>query len=141
MLTITGVAEGSANVTVTADDGNGGMASDTFAVTVNPMANVAPEVATPIADLHFAAAGTDTLVDVAANFSDANGDELTYTAVSGTPATATVAMNGSELLITSVADGTSEFVVTATDADGSNTRWQTRSRSRWATGIRCWMRP
>jgi len=117
MLTITGVAEGSANVTVTADDGNGGMASDTFMVTVNPMPNVAPEVAMPIADLHIAELATDTIVDVAANFSDGNNDALTYAVTHGATATdtVTVAISGSELLFTSVLAGTAEFIVTATD--------------------------
>ena len=94
------------------------MASDTFAVTVSPMPNVAPEVATPIADVHIAAAtGGDTLVDVAANFSDANGDDLTYAVTHGANAadTVTVAISGSELLFTSVLAGTAQFIVTATD--------------------------
>jgi hypothetical protein len=36
MLTITGVAEGTATITVTADDGNGGTVDDAFEVTVDP---------------------------------------------------------------------------------------------------------
>ena len=117
VLTIAGVAEGSAEITVTANDGNGGMVSDAFDVTVSGAANNAPTVATPIAD-QMVNVGASVEVDVATNFSDADNDDLTFTAMSSATGMATVAVNGSELLITGVAVGSADITVTADDGNG-----------------------
>ena len=59
-------------------------------------------------------------VDVAAAFVDPDGDVLSYTASSGTPAVATVSVSGSTVTVsvTSVAEGTAVVRVTATDPGG-----------------------
>ncbi len=116
VLTITGEAEGSANITVTADDGNGGTVEDAFAVTVS-VPNQAPEVATAIDDQSLEAGETKE-VDVSSNFSDADNDDLTFTAESDDQTKATVLVTGSMLTITGVAVGSAEITVTADDGNG-----------------------
>ena len=64
-------------------------------------------------------AGQSVTVDVAANFSDADGDTLTYTAVSDMTSYATVSVSGSMVTITGVAAGMATVTVTATDAAGA----------------------
>ena len=112
-----------AQVIVTAEDGGGSAtaAADTFNVTVG---NRAPEVADTIADQHIPDAGQFIRVDVSGNFSDADGDDLVFTAESGTTTTATVTVTGSVLRIVGVEAGTdqissSEITVTATDTTGA----------------------
>ncbi len=116
LVTITGVAEGTANITVTADDGNGGTVDDAFEVTVS-VPNQAPEVATAIDDQSLEAGETKE-VDVENNFSDADMDNLTFTAVSDDDTKATVTVTGSMLTITGVAVGDAEITVTADDGNG-----------------------
>ena len=118
MLTITGVAEGSAEITVTANDGNGGTVDGTIAVTVSTVVqNQDPTVAAPIAD-QMVEAGATVDVDVAANFSDPDNDDLTFTATSSAEAMATAAVNESVVTITGVAEGSAEITVTADDGNG-----------------------
>ena len=116
VVEITGVAEGTANITVTADDGNGGTVDDAFEVTVSA-ANQAPEVATAIAD-QTVEMGAMIDVVVAGNFSDADDDSLTFTAVSDDATMARVAVSGSMLTITGVAEGSATITVTADDGNG-----------------------
>ena len=79
-VTVAGVAAGSATVTVTATDPGGLSADQTFDVTV-VVANQSPEAVDTIAD-QSVAPGESVTVDVSGNFSDPDGDELTYTAAS-----------------------------------------------------------
>ncbi len=58
-------------------------------------------------------------MDVSMYFSDAEGDTLTYTAMSDMEMYATAMIDGSMLTITGVAEGSATVTVTATDADGS----------------------
>ncbi len=115
-LTLTGVALGETNVTITASDGRGGTASDTFKVTVAPP-NEAPVVATPLSDLTLVVGQTQQ-VDVSGAFSDADGDALTYTAVSADETVVTVTVTGSALTLTGVAVGAATITVTADDGRG-----------------------
>ena len=119
VLTITGEAEGSAGITVTATDPSGASASDAFMVTVGAAngENEAPEVDTEIAD-QTVEVGATKGVDVATNFSDADNDALTFTAASDDATKATVAVSGSMLTITGVAAGSAEITVTADDGNG-----------------------
>ena len=57
-------------------------------------------------------------VDLTGTFTDQYGDVLTFSAISGTEATATVGVTGTMLTITEVAVGTSTISVTATDNSG-----------------------
>ena len=115
VLTITGEADGTATITVEASDGDLSV-EDKFFVTVGAPPNAAPEVAVEIEDQQIDEVGENILLDVADNFTDPNGDELSFKAVSST-ATATVVVSESTLLIVGVADGTATITVTATDPD------------------------
>ena len=114
VLTITGVADGTATITVEASDGSL-IAEDKFFVAVGTPPNAAPEVTTEIDDQQIDEVGGTIPLDVADNFTDPNGDELTFTAVSSATGTATVEVSGSELTITGVGDGTATITVTASD--------------------------
>ena len=60
-------------------------------------------------------------VEVAGAFRDPDGDALTYGARSSAPSVASVAVSGSTVTVTGVAEGTALVTVTATDRGGSNT--------------------
>ncbi len=112
-VTINGVAAGSATVTVTASDPGGLSATQSIGVTVEAV-NQAP-VGEGIIDDQGMVVGDEVTVDVAANFSDPDGDELTYTATSSDTAVATVATDGAMVTITALAAGEATVTVTATD--------------------------
>ena len=109
----TGVAEGTAAVTVTATDPGGLSATQSFTVTV-AAANEAPEVADTIPDQELTAGDTLT-VDVSGGFSDPDGDTLAYAAESGDTAAAAVTVDGSVVTIIARAAGSAAVTVTATD--------------------------
>ena len=114
MVTVTAVAPGSATVTVTASDAGMLSASQEFGVTVVE-ANEAP-VAVGMIDDQTVVAGTEATVDVSANFSDPDDDELMYAATSSDTAVATVATSGAVVTIMAVAPGSATVTVTASDA-------------------------
>ena len=110
---------GSVTITVTADDGHGGTASDSFDIVVGN-ANDAPTVATPIADQNATEDAAFSFQFAANTFADVDvGDSLTYTA-SGTPAwltfnAATRTFSGTPL---NADVGTVTITVTADDGHG-----------------------
>ena len=116
-LTVTAKARGTATITVTADDGNGGTVSDTFTVRVK----ASPVVASALADVNDLMAGTMHEVSLSGVFSDADNDSLTISADSRdeTVATASVTPDGSTLTVGAVAEGTITIEVVAQDADGN----------------------
>ena len=116
-LLIAAESRGATNVTVTADDGEGGTTSKTFTVTVKS----APDVASPIADVDDLVVDATQDVSLSGVFSDADGDSLTITAASSdeAKATVTVAADHSKLTLTGVAVGTATITVTARDSDGN----------------------
>ena len=119
-LTVTGVAPGTATVTVTATDPEGLSASQTFSVTVSDGTddtNQAPTVGTAIGDQTLQV-GVEAIVDLSGAFSDPEGDTLSYDAASDAPAVATASVSGSELTLTGVAPGPATVTVTATDPGG-----------------------
>ncbi|MDE0497056.1 MAG: Ig-like domain-containing protein [Acidimicrobiaceae bacterium] len=115
-LTLTAVAPGTATVTVTATDPGGLTATQSAGVTVEA-ANEAPEAVGTIPAQAMTVGQTAT-VDVAAFFSDPDGDALTYTAGSSNEAAVTAGLEGSSLTLTAVAVGTATVTVTAADPDG-----------------------
>lgn len=115
-VTINGVAAGSATVTVTASDPGGLSATQSIAVTVEA-ANQAPMAVDTIPDQSLGA-DTETTVDVAAYFSDPDGDELTYAASSSDTTVATVSVSEATVTIMGVAPGSAVVTVTATDPGG-----------------------
>ena len=116
-LTVSAKARGTADITVTAQDGNGGTVSDTFTVTVK----AAPVVASSIIDVAGLVEGSTQDVSLSGVFSDADGDALTITAASSDDATATVTVTAdqSKLTLMGVVLGTATITVTAQDSDGN----------------------
>ncbi|MGY5487038.1 Ig-like domain-containing protein [Paenibacillus sp. ALE2] len=121
-LKITPVNAGTATITVTADDGNGGTVDTQFNVTITPVipeaVNHAPTVETSISNVTTGAADGVKTVSLASVFADEDSDALTYTATSTNAGVATVAVNGSDLKITPVNAGTATITVTANDGNG-----------------------
>ena len=117
-LTLTALAQGDAEVTVTARDAGSFSAQQSFAVTVP---NRAPEAtrAIPAAEVHV---GDRLSVDLSAHFADPDGDSLSYSAEVSAPAVADVAVAGGELTLTALAQGDAEVTVTARDAGGLSAR-------------------
>ena len=113
-VTATGVAAGSATVTVTATDPEGLSAQQSFGVTVP---NRMPVAVGTIADLEVEV-DSAVVVGIAGYFADPDGDELAYAAVSSDPTRATVAVAGDTITVTGVAKGSVTVTVTATDAEG-----------------------
>ncbi|MDE2876843.1 MAG: putative Ig domain-containing protein [Gemmatimonadota bacterium] len=118
MLNVRGVARGAATVTVTARDPGGLAAEQHFGVTVP---NRVPRPVGTI-DQRVVRAGSSVAVDVAANFTDPDGDSLRYGATSTDPGRATVAVAGSVIAVTGVAGGHATVTVTARDPAGLSAR-------------------
>ena len=114
---MTAGARGTATVTVTADDGNGGRVQDTFSAVVK----ATPTVASALADVSGLATEATRQISLSGVFSDADGDSLTITAGSSdnTRATVSVAGDYSSLTVTARAPGTTTIMVTAQDSDGN----------------------
>ncbi|NWN91628.1 cadherin-like domain-containing protein [Marinobacter adhaerens] len=110
--------DGNYIATITADDGEGGSVSTDFTISVNNPAPVVDPVQGRIAD-------DGELVEIQTQFTDPDGDELTYEIVSGAPAGFTIDNNG-KISGTLTNDASQEGVnnsgvyhikVKATDAD------------------------
>ena len=114
MVTVTGVAAGSAMVTVTARDPEGLTAEQAFAVMVP---NRSPVVVGTIEDVDVYVDSVAE-VDVAGYFMDPDGGELAYQAVSSDTTLAMVAVSGSMVTATGVAVGSVNVTVTAQDTAG-----------------------
>ena len=124
MLTITGVAAGTATITVTAMDAAGESATQMIAVTVEaanaaPMATVDPGDLLPN-EVSLVVGGDDEVITLTDSFTDSDGDTLTYTAMSSDDAiaTATVSDDGAMLTIAAVSAGMATVTVTASDGNG-----------------------
>jgi hypothetical protein len=115
-LTLTPSANwhGTATVTVTADDGEGGTDTETLDLVVTPV-NDLPTF-TPIANQTVA---EDTPVVVVVNASDEDGDTLTYS-VTVNSGNVTASFTGNQLTVTPAADwtGTANITVTVDDGNG-----------------------
>ena len=116
-LTVNAHARGTAVITVTAADGNGGAEEVPFTVTVK----AAPVVASAISDVSGLEEGTTQDIALTGVFSDADNDALTITAASSDNrvATVSVALDGTSLTVAGVSVGTATITVTAQDADGN----------------------
>ena len=76
-----------------------------------------PVATTPIPALTVGVGRTDS-VDLAAYFSDADGDVLSYTARSSDPRVATATVSGATVQVTAIATGGARVLVIASDPDG-----------------------
>ena len=110
MLTVTGVAAGSATVTVTATNSSGSASQD-LSVTVE---DVPPAVAEPLADIEVRV-GDSMTVELSGAFS---GTALVYSAMSSSDA-ATVSLEGSSLTVTGMIAGPATVRVTAMNSAAS----------------------
>ena len=127
-LTLTGVAEGTATITVTARDADGNRVSDDFAVSVvkapepeeeeQETSDGSPTVAAPLPDLSLE--GLDWReIDLSDVFHDADGDDLTFRAVSSNYRVVLMWVIGSTLTVVGTGTGTATITVTAEDSDGN----------------------
>ena len=107
-------ALGEVTGTVTVTDPDGATATQTFTVTVVPD-NDAPVPVGTIPAQTVKVGGTAATVDVSSNFSDPDGNPLTYTAASDDTTIATVSVSDTTVTITAVAVGTATITVTAKD--------------------------
>ena len=112
----TGVAAGTATITITARDPGGLTATQTMAVTVQAVNN--PPTVTGTIDDQTLNVGDSVTIDVADSFSDPDGDELAFAATSSDTAVATASVSGSMITVMAVATGSATVTVTATDAGG-----------------------
>ena len=122
-LTLSGVTEGTATITVTAQDADGNRVSDTFDVSVAKAAvpaNRPPTVSNAIADATIVNESGTKQVSLTGVFSDADNDALTVTAESSdeTKATVAVASDSSSLTVNAQARGSATITVTANDGNG-----------------------
>ncbi len=113
-LTITEVGRGNANVTVTANDGNGATVSDVFSVTVN----AAPVVSNAIPDQELIKGFGASTLNLANVFSDPNGDALTLTVAVANPDVIKASISGTTLTFTETGVGKTTITVTANDGKG-----------------------
>ncbi len=116
-LTLTETGKGTATITVTAADPFGLSVDASFEATIT---NTTPEVLPNQLVNAFTQPGIPFApIDLSAAFTDANGDELTYTATSSDEAVVTVSVSGTTLTLTEVAVDTATITVTATDGEAS----------------------
>jgi len=119
LIVLSEIGLGSAEITVTANDGNGNTAEATFSVIVNP-ANIAPEVVNALADLNLTEGFESEEVSLSSVFSDPDGDDLSLVAISGNETVVDVVVTDEVLTILEIGIGTSEVTVTADDGRGGN---------------------
>ncbi len=112
-VTVAPVGTGEAAVTVTASDGGGLTARQSFAVTVP---NRAPELIEAIPDLEVSPGGSRE-VHLSEYFADPDGDDLDYAAESSDPGVAAVSLSGTTLDVSGVQHGTVVVTVTASDSE------------------------
>ncbi|MCY3770465.1 MAG: hypothetical protein OXG98_00355, partial [Gemmatimonadetes bacterium] len=124
-VTIAPVAAGTTGkIVVTARDPGGLTATQDFTATVEaapppPPANRAPTTVGSISNVTLQVGGSSATRSVSGNFSDPDGDTLTYSVNDPNPTIVTVTISGSTVTIAPVAAGTTgKIVVTATDPDG-----------------------
>lgn len=113
-ITIEGVSQGVATVTVRATDGDGGEAEQSFQVTVP---NRGPEAAGTI-PARTVSVGETATIDVSPYFRDADGDVLSYAATSSNTGVGGVSVSGSSVAVSALARGVVTVTVTARDPQG-----------------------
>ncbi|MEM7550504.1 MAG: T9SS type A sorting domain-containing protein [Bacteroidota bacterium] len=116
-VVITEAGVGVSQITATANDGNGNEVSNIFSFTVTESPNTAPVISNPLSDLLLIQGFGTQSVSLANVFSDEDADALTFTSESSDEGIATVSTDGSNLMITEVANGVTEITVTANDGN------------------------
>jgi phosphoribosylamine-glycine ligase len=116
-------ASGSAIITVTADDGAAvnNTVSTSFTMTIDAV-NDAPVVVNPIAAVTLNedfASPHEVVADLNANFSDPEGQALSFSASSDDESVVTVNVDGNKLELNAVADASGSAIITVTADDGA----------------------
>jgi len=109
-------ANGSVDITVTANDGNGGVDTEVFTLTLNPV-NDAPSVLS-LNDEYRGYGAAE--INITMQGSDIDGDTLSYTASSSNTSVATVSHTGAKLTITLKSVGSSTVSATVSDPSGES---------------------
>ena len=118
-LKVSARSAGTATITVTADDGNGGTVSTPFEVTVKST----PRRSAPVGDITGLVVGATREISLASRYSDADGDTLKITVEYRTGhnpvATVSLASDGSKLTFVGRSVGTMRITLTVADPDGN----------------------
>ncbi|WP_347723694.1 RTX toxin [Lysinibacillus capsici] len=117
MITIVPLAVGQSIITVQADDGNGGIVSTTFKLTVTIPPNQPPVVEQTINN-KTGTVGNVLTIDVSDIFSDPNNDVLTIEVNSSNETVATAQISGQIITILPLAVGLNTITVQADDGKG-----------------------
>ena len=115
-VVVVGVAAGSATVTVTASDPGGLSATQDMAVMILP-GNQAPQLGDSI-PAQGIQVGETIMIVVSGHFTDPDGDELTFEAVSSDTGIATALASSDTVTIGGVAAGGVSVTVSASDPEG-----------------------
>ena len=113
-LILVAVSRGAAAAAITASDGRGGEARQSFPVTVP---NAAPRTVGEIAARTLSPGSTET-IDLSHYFSDADGDALTYNATSSDTLVVRVSVSVYRLTLVAVSRGAAAATITARDGMG-----------------------
>ncbi|MEM7549737.1 MAG: cadherin domain-containing protein [Bacteroidota bacterium] len=113
VITVTEVANGTTNVSITATDGRGGEGNNTFQVVINS----APTIANPLANILEQEGFESTTVDLDNVFTDVDMDILLISVESNNEEVVTTSLNGSILTLAEVGTGIATITVTADDGN------------------------
>ncbi|MEQ9219471.1 MAG: Ig-like domain-containing protein [Cyclobacteriaceae bacterium] len=119
ILTLSEAGNGSTEITITADDGQGGTTMVTFPVIINNV-NDAPVVSNEIADLTLDEGFETKEIDLTNTFADDDQDPLTIEAISENTAIITVTIAGNILSLSEGGNGSTNITVTASDGNGAH---------------------
>ena len=114
ILTLDALAAGTATITVTAEDAQGGAVEDTFLAEVNQL----PVVELPLEEIPLDFGDPPVTRDLGPVFTDPDGDMLTFSATSANEDLVSVSVAGETLTIEAVGDGDGSVAVTVTAGDG-----------------------
>ncbi|MEP4534598.1 MAG: T9SS type A sorting domain-containing protein [Cyclobacteriaceae bacterium] len=115
-LTITEIGNGTATITLTADDHKGGLGTTSFQVTIAE--NGIPIAIKSYENVDVYVGFESYTIDISESFSDPDGDDLELSAESSNADIATVVLDGNVLVISEVAAGSVTITLTADDLFG-----------------------
>ena len=110
---------GASVITVTADDGNGGITEISFEITV--LDNLPPQIDSPLANLTLDEGFENYELDINSTFSDPEGDSFSLTVTSSDSQIVTAILDGGIIFIEERNTGAAEISVTAENIDGAVT--------------------
>ena len=116
-VTLTPVAGGTVTVIVQATDPEGAFAKQDITVNVDTPA-AAPVAVGTIPNFDLLLGASNVTIEASLYFSDANGDDLSYTASSSDTAVATLSVSFAAVTVNHVGAGTATITITATDPGG-----------------------